>query len=53
VAIEPADGLFEARIEDPGTERLHFAMAGPPRPYGEAVEEVLEALRRHLLSPGE
>ena len=53
VAIELVDGLFEARIEEPGTERPHFEMAGPPRPYGEVVEEVLDALRRHLLSPGE
>jgi hypothetical protein len=28
-------------------------MAGPPRPYGEVVEEILDALRRHLTSPGE
>ena len=53
VAIEPVDGLFEGRIEEPGVERPHFSMAGPPRPYDEVVEELLDALRRHLTSPGE
>lgn len=53
VAIEPVDGLFEGRIEEPGTGRPHFSMAGPPRPYGEVVGEILDALRRHLTSPGE
>jgi hypothetical protein len=53
VVIEPVDGLFEGRIEEPGAERPHFSMAGPPRPYGEVVEEILAALRRHLASPGE
>jgi hypothetical protein len=53
LAIEPVNGLFEARIEEPDTGLPHFTMAGPPRPYGEVVEEVLDALRRHLLSPGE
>jgi hypothetical protein len=53
VRIDAVDGLFEARIEEPGTGYSHFTMSGPPRPYGEVVEEMLEALRRHLLSPGE
>jgi hypothetical protein len=53
VAIEPVDGLFEGRIEEPGTGRPHYSMAGPPRPYGEVVQEVLEALHRHLTSTGE
>lgn len=53
VVIEPVDGLFEGRIEEPAAERPHFSMAGPPRPYEEVVEELLDALRRHLTSPGE
>jgi hypothetical protein len=53
VVIEPVNGLFEGRIEEPGAERPHFSMAGPPRPYAEVVEEVVDALRRHLTNPGE
>lgn len=53
VRIKTADGRFEASIEEPGTDRPHFAMSGPPREYGEVVEELVEALRAHLLSPGE
>jgi hypothetical protein len=53
VRIEPADGRFEASIEEPGTERPHFVMSGPPREYREVVEELIDALKAHLLSPGE
>jgi hypothetical protein len=53
VRIEPVDGLFEGSVMEADTGRVHFAMSGPPRPYGEVVDELLEALRRHLLSPGE
>ncbi len=53
VRIDRADGLFEASILEPNTGRVHFAMSGPPRPYEEVVDELLDALRRHLLSPGE
>lgn len=53
VRIEPSDGRFEASIEEPGVERPHFAMSGPPREYGEVVEELVAAIKAHLLSPGE
>ena len=51
VKIEPVDGRFEASIEEPAVEIPHFVMSGPPREYEEVVEEVVEALRAHLLRP--
>lgn len=53
VRIEPSNGLFEASIEEAGAAAPHFVMSGPPSEYGEAVEEVIDVLRRHLLSHGE
>jgi hypothetical protein len=53
VKIEPTDGRFEASIEEPGAKVPHFVMSGPPKEYGEVVEEIVDALREHLLSPGE
>ncbi len=53
VKIEPADGLFEASIEETGLGAPHFVMSGPPMEYGPVVEEVIETLRRHLLDTGE
>jgi hypothetical protein len=53
VRIKTADGRFEASVEEPGTEVPHFVMSGPPREYGEVVDELVDALRDHLLSPGE
>jgi len=53
VRIDPADGLFEASIAEPDTDKPHWVMSGPPLSYDEVVEEVLQALERHLRSPGE
>lgn len=53
VRIEPADGLFEASIAEPDTDTPHWVMSGPPLAYDEVVDEVLQALERHLRSPGE
>jgi hypothetical protein len=53
VKIQPANGLFEASIEESGVGAPHFVMSGPPGEYGEVVEEVIDTLRRHLLEPGE
>jgi hypothetical protein len=53
VRIEPKDGLFEASISEPDSEAPHWVMSGPPLTYDEVVDEVLQALERHLRSPGE
>ena len=53
VRIEPKDGLFEASIAEPDAESPHWVMSGPPLGYDEVVDEVLQALERHLRSPGE
>ncbi len=53
VKITPVDGRFEASIEEPGVAAPHFVMSGPPKEYGEVVGEIVDALRDHLLSPGE
>lgn len=53
IHIEQADGLFEASIEEPDGGKPHWTMSGPPLPYDEVVDEVIEALGRHLRSPGE
>lgn len=54
VRIEPADGEFEASIREADSEATpHFVMSGPPASYAEVVDELVEALRRHLLEPGE
>ena len=53
VKITPVDGRFEASIEEPGAAVPHFVMSGPPMEYGEVVEEIVGALRDHLLSAGE
>jgi hypothetical protein len=53
VRIEPADGLFEASIAEADGGTPHWTMSGPPLPYDEVVDEVLQALERHLRSPGE
>jgi hypothetical protein len=53
VRIEPVDGLFEASIAEPDAEAPHWVMSGPPLPYDEVVDQVLQALDRHLRSPGE
>ena len=47
------DDLYRGSIVEEETGLVHFAMSGPARPYREVVEEVLEALRRHLLAPGD
>lgn len=51
VRIERVGDGFEAWIEEPDTTEPHWTMSGPVVPYEEAVEEVAEALKRHLLSP--
>jgi hypothetical protein len=53
VRIDPADGLFEASISEADRGTPHWTMSGPPLPYDEVVDEVLQALDRHLRSPGE
>jgi hypothetical protein len=53
VAIEDADGLFECSIEEPDAETPRFVMRGPPREYRDAVEELVESLRAHLLATPE
>jgi hypothetical protein len=53
VKIKPVDGRFEASIEEPGIDVPHYVMSGPPKEYGEVVEEIVDALREHLLRPGE
>jgi hypothetical protein len=53
VRIRTTDGRFEASMEEPGIEAPHFAMSGPPGEYGDAVEDLVDALREHLLNPGE
>lgn len=53
VRIDPADGLFEASITEPDADTPHWVMSGPPLPYDEVVDQVLQALERHLRSPGE
>ena len=53
VRIEPKNGLFEASIAEPDAEAPHWVMSGPPLPYDEVVDEVVQALERHLRSPGE
>jgi hypothetical protein len=40
--------MYEASIEERGVETPHWTMSGPPQRYEEVVEEVVEALRRHL-----
>jgi hypothetical protein len=53
VKITPVDGRFEASIEEPGVDVPHYVMSGPPKEYREVVEEIIDALREHLLRPGE
>lgn len=53
VRIEPSGEMFEASIAEPDTDKPHWVMSGPPLPYEEVVDEVLQALERHLRSPGE
>jgi hypothetical protein len=50
VRIVPAEdpNMYEASIEERGVETPHWTMSGPPQRYEEVVEEVVEALRRHL-----
>ena len=51
--IEPVDGRFSCLIEEPALEEPHYVMSGPPLPYEEAVEDLVRALREHLLARGE
>lgn len=50
VRILPTEdpNLYEASIEEQGVEAPHWTMSGPPQRYEDVVEEVAEALRRHL-----
>lgn len=50
VRIDPVDNRFEASIEEAGVKAPHWTMAGPAVGYEEAVEEIAEALKRHLLA---
>lgn len=50
VRIDPVDDRFEASIEEAGVDRPHWTMAGPAVRYEDAVAEVVEALKRHLLA---
>ena len=50
VRIDRVDGRFEASIEEGGIEQPHWTMSGPVVRYEEAVDEVTEALKRHLLA---
>jgi hypothetical protein len=51
--IEPVDGRFSCLIEEPGREEPHYVMSGPPLPYEEAVDDLVRALKEHLLTDGE
>jgi hypothetical protein len=53
VRLEPVDGRFSCLIEEPGLEEPHYVMSGPPLPYEEAVEDLVRALKEHLLARGE
>lgn len=53
VKIIPTDGRFEASIEEAGIAAPRFVMSGPPREYEEVVDELVDALRDHLLRPAE
>ena len=55
VKIESAGegDLYRGSIQEEETGIVHFAMSGPARPYREVVDEVLDALRRHLIAPGD
>lgn len=50
VRIEPVDDRFEASIEEPWVEVPHWTISGPILRYEEAVDEVADALKRHLLA---
>jgi hypothetical protein len=53
VRLEPVGGRFSCLIEEPGLEEPHYAMSSPPLPYEEAVEDLVRALKEHLLARGE
>jgi len=53
VRLESVDGRFSCLIEEPGLEAPHYVMSGPPLPYEEAVDDLVRALREHLLARGE
>jgi len=53
IRIDRADGLFEASITEADGGTPHWTMSGPPLPFDEVVDEVLQALERHLRTPGE
>jgi hypothetical protein len=53
VLLEPVDGRFSCLIEEPGLEEPHYVMSGPPLPYEQAVDDLVRALKEHLLARGE
>lgn len=53
VSLEPIDSRFSCLIEEPGLEEPHYVMSGPPLPYEEAVDDLVHALKEHLLARGQ
>jgi hypothetical protein len=53
VRIEPVDSRFSCLIEEPGLEEPHYVMSGPPLSYDEAVDDLVRALKEHLLARGD